>query len=731
MNKILAIDDNRDNLITVTALLKSFLKECVVETALSGSEGIEKAKNYQPDVILLDIKMPGMDGYEVCSTLKKDIDTLHIPVILLTALKTDTESRIKGLEIGADAFLTKPIDETELIAQIKVMLRIKKAEDLLRKEKSLLEEMVNERTIELVESRQNLMKERDFIRSLEDASPAYYFAIDASLSIIAMNRSLLEVMGRTSKEVIGINFLTSCVPDAEKEQVAKNIENLLKNKKEASYEFHVVARKGNEILVEWHGRPMFSIDGKLDFLFFVGVDITERIRLEKIVLNSSEMERHKIGQDLHELVGQNLAAMSFKSELVRLKLKDMNYSDLAEIDSLGNMVNDAIARVRDLARNLCPVDMAAGGLSTALEELKAATIKNKKVSCLIDVDEEQANLSDLEASNLYYIAREALENSLTHGKAKNIVISLKSHEKNIVFKIIDDGVGIPETFEQSAGVGIGIMRYRSWIIGSTFTIKKIPGGGTDIECFLRRHEDSRAVDAFEFQGEKYLSPAIQEKAGILIVDDHPIVREGLTKIINREKDMCVIGEACNAEETLKNVARLNPHLVIADISVDGASGLDIIKALKSRFPGLPVLVLSIYDESIYAERALRCGARGYIMKQEAPQAVVGAIRTVLDGKQYLSPKARERIIERIPYGDRGSERSPVDSLTIRELEVFHCIGHGLSNKNIAEKLHVSVKTIENYRERIKNKLNLESSSDTMKYAVQWVIDQNKQYAPKE
>ncbi len=156
MPKILAIDDKEDNLIAISALLKNLIPNSTIATAQSGPEGIEMAVREKPDVILLDIKMPDMDGYEACERLKSNIDTSNIPVIMITAIKTDSESRIKGLNIGADAFISKPIDEAELAAQVNVMLRIKNAEDLLRHEKDLLEDAVSQRTLALQNSEEEL-----------------------------------------------------------------------------------------------------------------------------------------------------------------------------------------------------------------------------------------------------------------------------------------------------------------------------------------------------------------------------------------------------------------------------------------------------------------------------------------------------------------------------------------------------------------------------------------------
>lgn len=168
MPRILAIDDKEDNLIAISALLKNMIEECTVITALSGVDGISMARTEEPDAILLDIKMPNMDGYEVCRRLKADSRAGHIPVIMITAIKTDTESRIKGLELGADAFLSKPIDESELAAQVKAMLRIKKAEDLLRHEKDLLEDTVQERTKALRKSEAELRRLSSHLQNVRE-----------------------------------------------------------------------------------------------------------------------------------------------------------------------------------------------------------------------------------------------------------------------------------------------------------------------------------------------------------------------------------------------------------------------------------------------------------------------------------------------------------------------------------------------------------------------------------
>ena len=195
MKTILAIDDQKDNLTTINAVVKSYMPECKVITAMSGKEGIEIAKKEQIDTILLDIIMPRMDGYEVCEILKANKSTRYIPIILITAVKTDSESRIKGLELGADAFLSKPIDAAEFIAQLKVMLRIKEVEDKLRDEKQDLHDLVEKRTYELEE------RESHFRAIINQATDAM-FLVDFNGNIIEVNKKAFEFLGYTNDELL-------------------------------------------------------------------------------------------------------------------------------------------------------------------------------------------------------------------------------------------------------------------------------------------------------------------------------------------------------------------------------------------------------------------------------------------------------------------------------------------------------------------------------------------------
>lgn len=208
---------------------------------------------------------------------------------------------------------------------------------------------------------------------------------------------------------------------------------------------------------------------------------------------------------------------------------------------------------------------------------------------------------------------------------------------------------------------------------------------------------------------------------IYIVDDHPVMRRGYVNLIREELDLEVCGEAGEALDALAQIRTQCPDLVVCDLTLGGGmSGLELIKSLKAEFPELPVLVVSMHDESLYADRALRAGARGYVMKAEADTTVVKAIRRVLDGGIYVSEDVSEKILLQYIGGRVNPASSPLAGLSDRELEVFEHLGHGLSTHEIAEAMMISPKTVESYRARIKEKLGLDRNAELIRRAVQWV-----------
>jgi DNA-binding NarL/FixJ family response regulator len=217
--------------------------------------------------------------------------------------------------------------------------------------------------------------------------------------------------------------------------------------------------------------------------------------------------------------------------------------------------------------------------------------------------------------------------------------------------------------------------------------------------------------------------AAPKQKRIFVVDDHPMMRQGLAQLVGVEPDLAICGEADNAESALGAITSLKPDLVLADISLPGKNGLELIKDFQALQPGLPVLVISMHDESLYAERVLRAGGRGYIMKQEGGKKLMQAIRQVLEGKIYVSEKMSADILEMFSGRRAGAESSPMEKLTDREFEVFQLIGDGKGAREIAEKLHLSIKTVDVHRANIKSKLKLQSASELIRFAVRWTESQ--------
>jgi len=207
---------------------------------------------------------------------------------------------------------------------------------------------------------------------------------------------------------------------------------------------------------------------------------------------------------------------------------------------------------------------------------------------------------------------------------------------------------------------------------------------------------------------------------VVIVDDHPLMRKGLAMSLDAESDITVVGQASSAEEGMTMIEQLKPDVAAIDISLPGMSGLELVKQLHAIRPDVKTLVVSRHDESLYAERAIRAGARGYVMKLEAGEVIVRAVRRVTNGGIFVSEEINERLLLGMVSGHEALAQSPLDILSDRELEVFELTGRGSGTRDIAERLHLSVKTVESYRARIKVKLNLGSASELMQHAVQWV-----------
>jgi len=215
---------------------------------------------------------------------------------------------------------------------------------------------------------------------------------------------------------------------------------------------------------------------------------------------------------------------------------------------------------------------------------------------------------------------------------------------------------------------------------------------------------------------------------ILLIEDHPLLRQGIAALLNAEKDFVVCGEISDARQAIGAIQKTNPDIIILDLSLNGTSGIEVLKNVRAQFPKIKVLVLSMHDEIVYAPRALRAGAMGYLMKQEAPEKVIAALRKILGDEVSLSAQMGTRLLNTFT-GKKDGLGSPVELLSDRELEVFNLLGQGNGTREIAEILHLSVKTIESHRAHIKEKLSLENASQLVRHAIQWVSSEGAETRP--
>ncbi len=215
------------------------------------------------------------------------------------------------------------------------------------------------------------------------------------------------------------------------------------------------------------------------------------------------------------------------------------------------------------------------------------------------------------------------------------------------------------------------------------------------------------------------SVTVARKSRIFLVDDHPLVREGLTSLINGQDDLIVCGEAADSAEAIGGVAKTRPDVALIDISLKNESGLELVKNLESQFPLVALIVLSMHDEALYAERALRAGARGYVMKRETTKSVLASIRRVLEGGVYVSERVVNAIVHRLGSSRKSPSSSPVELLSDRELEIFRLLGQGRTTSQIADDLHLSLKTVQAYCARAKEKFGVNSLGELLRAAIRW------------
>ena len=368
---------------------------------------------------------------------------------------------------------------------------------------------------------------------------------------------------------------------------------------------------------------------------------------------------------------------------------------------------------REIARGLTLALSGNDNLCVALEALAAGTREHFGVECLLRSGEARLTLGDFRALHLYRIAQEAINNAIRHGKAAHLIVTISQVGDWGILTVQDDGSGMPD---QS-----GSFRWNGPSDHET------PGADAGRPAGYPRRSHTRSYNQLLFSrgtGNSLPHPMTLNDPGesrkrIFLVDDHPLVREWLGHLINRQTDLALCGEAQDASDAMREIRRRTPDAVVVDISLRGSSGIELIVEIKLAFPKVAILVLSMHEESTYVERALRAGAIGYVAKRETTTKIVSAIRQVLRGEYSLSGPLALAMTRKYVETPARAGLSPAERLSNRELEIFAMLGRGFETRRIAEELHISMKTVQAYCARIKEKLHLNSATELLREAILW------------
>ena len=658
MAKILAIDDKQDNLITISALLKTLIPDCKVITALSGPEGIEKAIAESPDTILLDIKMPGMHGYEVCKRLKHEESTKNIPVIMLTAIKTGSADFIQGLEVGADAYLAKPIDEYVLVAQVNTSLRIKKAEDALREQKDLLEDMVQKKTEALRKSEQQL-------RAVFDATRDVSFIIadthDPEYPVIEFSPGAEKIFGYKRAEIIG--HPVSIVYQAE--EVAKFISaNRQLRNDEAGFsgETILMRKSGEKFPALFSTYPLFDERGEMYAALGVSIEISKQKRLEAQLRQSQKMESigtlaSGIAHDFNNI----LAAIIGYAELTKYDVPKNSTirKNLEEILKAGNRARDLVKQILSFSRKTKKEFLPVQPGSIVKEVMK---LLRSSLPAFIEIREKITASGNImgDATQLHQVIMNLCTNAY-HAMMEEegggiLKVSLSAVDLNaesavqdaelkpgqyFMLTVSDTGQGMDgatmdrifdpyfTTKKKDRGTGFGLSVVLGIVKshGGAIMVYSKPEEGTTFHVYFPVFKGKQKPAAL-----KQTEPVPTGDERILFVDDEPSLTElGQQMLELLGYNVTTRTSSLEALELFRSKTN-QFDIVITDMTMPEMSGDRLAQELIKIRPDIPIIIYTGFSEKISKNRARDIGIRKFIMKPIVMSDLAKAVREALDGR---------------------------------------------------------------------------------------------------
>jgi len=686
MPKILAVDDKKDNLTAISALLNALIPGCSVITAQSGVEGLEKAKTESPDTILLDIKMPGMDGYEVCNRLKDDKTTKHIPVIMISAVKTESEDLVKGLETGADAYLAKPVDEYVLIAQVNTALRIKKAEDHLRRQKDLLEEMVQDKTFELSKLNERLKQEieeqkrteealkeselryRSLTNDVLDTTSVGIFILDSDFHVVWVNQALERYFGLRREEIIGKDkrqLIRERIKDIFEDPVSfaeKVFATYDDNTYIERFECHIVLdSEREERWLEHWSQPILSglyAGGRVEHYS----DITERKSVEAQFRQSQKMEAigmlaggiaHDFNNLLTVIIGNaQLALMDvIKDESLRKEIEEIKKAG----DRAASLTRQLLAfsrkqivrpEILDINELLTDIEKMLGHLIG--EDIELLTIPDPEL-WQVEIDPSQIEQVIM---NLAVNARDAMpqggkltietanvELNDTYFRDRGVE-SIPGHY--VVLTVSDTGSGMDKetrehifepfftTKEVGKGTGLGLSTvYGIAKQNNGFVwVYSEPEQGTTFKVYLPEAKKDAELE------EKEQTP-VDDLSGsetVLIVEDDYGLRKLAQEVLQSYGYRVLVAE--NAEDALRVSEEYECpiHLLLTDVVMPKMGGKKLAERLQPLYPQMKVIYMSGYTGNAIVRHGVLAPELNFLEKPFTPEGLARKVREAIESE---------------------------------------------------------------------------------------------------
>lgn len=515
---ILLVDDRAENLLVLEATLRNPRYNLL--RATSGKEALEQLAKHDMALILLDVQMPEMDGFETAQQIKRHPRQRDIPIIFITAIDKEPVHVFRGYDSGAIDYLMKPFDDYVLRSKVAVLAEVFEKNRQIQQHRRELVQANAELQKEIWERKcaeEALARLAAIVESSDDA--IYSTTIDGMIT--SWNGGAERLFGYTAAEMQGRSRAVLLAPDRI-DEIQEMMARITQGERVESVETVRVRKDGAHMAVSMTVSPIKNSTGRIVGASVIARDITERRALEKAIIQISEREQQRIGQDLHDGLCQQLTGIALMCQALEQKLSRQHPEEAGEASQIAGLINQAIGQTRELVKGLYPMTQETDGLLVALDELVTNAESLTSVSCRLTYDTPLVISNPVVTLHLYRIVQEAVNNAIRHGKAKHVLVDLTLQAQESILRVQDDGVGFPvESREKPrGGMGLRIMRHRANMIGAALTIQQNSFGGTTVKCAFHQSlklEQPAPVGQYEGNGAGLAAPqpvaAAQQQAG--------------------------------------------------------------------------------------------------------------------------------------------------------------------------------------------------------------------------